>query len=435
MANLGEIDRKGLKLSFLKPEGKISRRELFKLALPHYEVVPFIESGACQGSQECGLCLDVCPLRAIKVEAGEVVIDDTLCKGCGACLTSCPHRAIVYPGFSIEQMDNEIAAWFASSKASSEPRVVALICQKCLSGQINLPACLSNLLPLSIPCLAMASPWLMLRPFDLGAQGLALICSHDSCSLGLDSSLWLETVQLIRELLGCWNIEPERIKVLEVDNSEELARELARLAREIAGMSSIPLRKTESTPVPSDGLLLPALVNGLLSKLGRPPKTAVTASKVPFGILELDGSRCTGCGLCVRDCPTGALAASSSEDGYQLLFKHDYCVACGRCIEVCPEQCLGLEHVLDLDLAGLSAAVLFEDDFARCRRCGQIIGSRAMIDSLRVKMSPLSGSLSAQLELCPRCKAEQSGLVKSPGGDNSADSDDLIGYGGNGDIA
>ncbi|MBA7714827.1 NAD(P)H-quinone oxidoreductase subunit I, chloroplastic [subsurface metagenome] len=92
----------------------------------------------------------------------------------------------------------------------------------------------------------------------------------------------------------------------------------------------------------------------------------------PLGKVTLDGSKCTGCGLCALDCPTNALTISSSEetDIYQMRFKHNLCIACGQCIEVCPEQCLFLERTLELDRLNSPAVVLFEDRIARCRQCG-----------------------------------------------------------------
>jgi ferredoxin len=127
----------------------------------------------------------------------------------------------------------------------------------------------------------------------------------------------------------------------------------------------------------------------------------------PFGKVALDGSKCTGCGLCALDCATGALSfAPSGEGAYQLLFKHNLCIACGQCIEVCPEQCLHLERTLELDRFSQPATVLFEDRVARCRQCGDIVGSAAMIDRLRAKLVNAGDWLISQLELCPRCKAE-----------------------------
>jgi len=125
----------------------------------------------------------------------------------------------------------------------------------------------------------------------------------------------------------------------------------------------------------------------------------------PFGKVALDDSKCTGCGLCALDCPTEALFASSSEEnGYQLLFRHDRCVACGRCVEICPEKCLHLERTLELDRLNSPATVLFEDRIVRCRECGDVIGSRAMIDRLQARLPAKEAPLAAQFELCPVCK-------------------------------
>ncbi len=128
----------------------------------------------------------------------------------------------------------------------------------------------------------------------------------------------------------------------------------------------------------------------------------------PLGKVMLDSSKCTGCGLCALDCPTGALSFSPSgkADVYQLLFKHGLCVACGQCVEVCPEQCLVLERILDLSQIKGAPVVLFEDRIARCRQCGGVVGSAAMIERLRAKLVNRGDLLTSQLELCPRCKAE-----------------------------
>ena len=128
---------------------------------------------------------------------------------------------------------------------------------------------------------------------------------------------------------------------------------------------------------------------------------------VPFGRVELDSSRCTGCGLCALDCPTEALSISVNEeaDTFQLLFKNYACVACGKCLEVCPEQCLRLERGLQMDKIGSPATVLFEDEIARCSECGCPIGPRSMINSVKGKVLA-SGQAPLQLELCPECKVK-----------------------------
>ncbi len=409
-----------LKLRFLRPGGKISRRELLKLVLPRYEVIPFIESDLCRGSQECGLCLATCLFKAIKVEADGVVIDTTLCSGCGACTTACPHRAIAYPGFSPEQLDKEMEGLLTSGGTLAESRIIALTCQNCLlamgedrAHQLTYP---SNVLSLGIPCLAMASPWLMLRAFDRGAQGLALVSNQRKCAVRFDSTKWQENVRFVQALLDCWGIEPERIRAFDLtDDFRNVTQKVEKFAQEIAGLAPIPLRVSEPTLLPGDGLLLPALIKGLVSKLGGLSAGAVSAGMVPFGKLELDGSHCSGCGLCALDCPTEALTTSSSEetDDYRLLFRHDWCIACSRCVEVCPEKCLRLERILELNKIDGPSAVLFEDRVARCRQCGSIIGSRAMIDRLQAKVRAMGESLASQFELCPVCKTKQFSLGRT----------------------
>ncbi len=129
----------------------------------------------------------------------------------------------------------------------------------------------------------------------------------------------------------------------------------------------------------------------------------------PLGKVALDGSKCTGCGLCALDCPTRALTVSSSRetDVYQLLFKHSLCIACGQCVEVCPEQCLHLERTLELDSLNNPPVVLFEDEIVRCRACGNPISSKTMIKRLQAKLPAEVGSLDSHLELCPECKVKQ----------------------------
>lgn len=43
----------------------------------------------------CGICADVCPANAIKVD-GHAIIDDELCVACHYCMSECPSDAIVF---------------------------------------------------------------------------------------------------------------------------------------------------------------------------------------------------------------------------------------------------------------------------------------------------------------------------------------------------
>lgn len=52
----------------------------------------YVDVERCDG---CGLCLDSCPPRAIGLDAGRALIDESLCTGCHACLPVCPAGAII----------------------------------------------------------------------------------------------------------------------------------------------------------------------------------------------------------------------------------------------------------------------------------------------------------------------------------------------------
>jgi len=54
-------------------------------------VEPAIDRAACNG---CELCVPICKRRAIRVEKGMAVIDDSRCAHCGQCLAVCPFNAI-----------------------------------------------------------------------------------------------------------------------------------------------------------------------------------------------------------------------------------------------------------------------------------------------------------------------------------------------------
>jgi len=59
-----------------------------------------------------------------------------------------------------------------------------------------------------------------------------------------------------------------------------------------------------------------------------------------MAMLDVDKTRCIGCGACVVECPTDAL---DLVDGI-VVVNHEKCIRCGKCVRVCPSNALNLER-------------------------------------------------------------------------------------------
>ncbi len=58
-------------------------------------------------------------------------------------------------------------------------------------------------------------------------------------------------------------------------------------------------------------------------------------------VIKIDEEKCTGCGLCVPDCPEGALQVI---DGKARLISDLFCDGLGACVGACPEGALTVEE-------------------------------------------------------------------------------------------
>jgi formate hydrogenlyase subunit 6/NADH:ubiquinone oxidoreductase subunit I len=57
---------------------------------------------------------------------------------------------------------------------------------------------------------------------------------------------------------------------------------------------------------------------------------------------------CTGCGLCVRDCPAFALELErESRESFCLSYYRDRCAYCGQCADNCRQGAITLVNELD----------------------------------------------------------------------------------------
>jgi heterodisulfide reductase subunit A len=70
-------------------------------------ITAVVDEELCIG---CGLCEELCPYGAPRVEEGKSKIVDVLCRGCGVCAAECPRRAITMHHYSDQQFLAQVEA-------------------------------------------------------------------------------------------------------------------------------------------------------------------------------------------------------------------------------------------------------------------------------------------------------------------------------------
>ncbi|MBI4301132.1 MAG: hydrogenase iron-sulfur subunit [Chloroflexi bacterium] len=399
-----------LKPRFGRPRQRMGRRALLHLIKLRYDLVPQIDGERCVSDRGCRLCLSTCPTKALAVEEGRVVLDKDKCEGCGMCLPICPTRAFHFPTFTPQALDSALAALMAPS-ASLNPRLILFACQ---GGSALLDALgadglyyPANLLPLSVPCLGMLSPYLILRALDHGASGVGFLACSGQCRYGYDLSRWQKRLGFAQEVASQLGLGRERLRFFspQEGDGKEAARQLAEFVDEVSRLSPVP---GAEAVLGEEGWDSPHLVVAMASKLGLKENIIVTEGWVPLGQVAIDASHCTACGLCAAHCPTSALRQEEKEDATRLIFNYADCVACYQCSRFCPERAKGaikVERVLDLQRLGERDAVLMEDTMLRCQLCGEPFVAAGMARQVSERLLAQGGtSLDYVTRYCPRCR-------------------------------
>ncbi|MBM3122574.1 MAG: FAD-binding protein, partial [Chloroflexi bacterium] len=82
----------------VKAAALLSKREL--------EATPIIARVNPRLCAACGVCVEICPFGARRLEPGDTSaqVVEVLCQGCGACVVACPNKASQQRGFEFEQV-------------------------------------------------------------------------------------------------------------------------------------------------------------------------------------------------------------------------------------------------------------------------------------------------------------------------------------------
>mgnify|MGYP000082399489 FL=1 len=88
------------------------------------------------------------------------------------------------------------------------------------------------------------------------------------------------------------------------------------------------------------------------------PITRIEPSEGFRGKQVFHPERCIGCGLCARDCPSGAIEMIQVSGKRMPLIHLDECIFCYLCVENCPRNAITASNIYDISTSKKDDLVL-----------------------------------------------------------------------------
>ncbi|OGR01640.1 MAG: hypothetical protein A2505_09015 [Deltaproteobacteria bacterium RIFOXYD12_FULL_55_16] len=287
-----------------------------------------------QGSS-CDRCLSECPAGAIRLESGQIVLDQKLCLGCLTCTAVCPAGALI-------GLDSRLAA--APGKVAAG-KAVSLCCEKGIrSGEEVILPCLGALAGEQLAAVAARSGQ------DIF---LRLSCCADCRSAFVPDILARRLLELKGRLENealCSGIQLLITKEQEATADQaEAASSRRAFFRAFWDISLHAATETISTikadPNPQEKHAhkhQPARLSQLRQALSDSGDQGHRLALLKLFFTLTVNSECNFCGGCAGMCPTGALKNTREDEVKRLKFDWAKCSGCGLCLEFCRKKALTL---------------------------------------------------------------------------------------------
>lgn len=330
-------------------EGQASEKN----AWPAGSVLGF-ESAACLPErfpgQECGLCANACPTRAISLDSGRPVLSSG-CLGCGQCATQCITGALRLDTMPVPE-------------SLPDQGRISIDCRRVPERSLAPHG-------IRVPCLAgLSAGWLVQAASQRGTSlSLSVRGWCTACEVGGPSGngtamdkLMAAVTDARLSLFEC-GFDESRLPVIDfVPTSESLMLPLVDVTeampevsrrgffRHLAGAAINGAQALQKADIPvvtpalsQAGKIVPRerlrLVGAMATLAARHGKAVPSRHLPQLTVAE----SCQGHGVCAAVCPTGALRLETSAASQGLSFDPLYCIACGQCARSCPDSAIRLQ--------------------------------------------------------------------------------------------
>ncbi len=320
----------------------------------------FIEPLKClrndYADNECNICINLCPEKAISVKRKKISIDSTACTLCHGCIGICPTEAIESTKFEPN--------FFIAKEISLEQNELK---QKLLSQTLTLSCkemgvCLSVFDESHLITLGLKSTRQI--EMDISPCEDCELNKHNKLKMAIDTA-----IKASQEFLSEFAAKNISVKTTKSHDRRSFLKAIFK--KTVATVEEA----SEEPDRPKTKLSLKRILLKNTIKDAIDDKNRFVQGNYKFSISKTINKACTNCKSCVEFCPTNALFYSS--DFSKIYFQSGKCVDCNICNDICAPKAFvdGFEKDMSM-FAFDKASLAIEHDLKVCTSCKMAFASK-----------------------------------------------------------